>query len=277
LIIKNLSHSEYHKRPEIGASDLKQFRLSPAHFRYWKDHGTEETDAQRLGTLAHCLILEPEKFSERFCCGGKKLNWTKRDGREQKMWQQDTEMEGLKVVYDHELQASEMMDKSIRSNEFAKELLTSNGLVECTVLSEVLGAQCKCRPDRLVDSGPIIDIKSTRCAHKDFFSKDALKYGYHIQAALYLDIINSERGHNNTEHFIIAIENEPPYGVCIHLFPEMEIELGRHEYRKYLTLLQECMEYDSWPGYPEKPQELHFPRYAFDKEFMNLFNETAEI
>src|SRR5258708_39602980 len=81
---------------------------------------TEETYSQRLGTLTHCLILEPEKFSERFCCGGKKLNWVTKEGREQKAWAQDTEVEGLKVVWDHELQASEMMDKSVRSNGFAK-------------------------------------------------------------------------------------------------------------------------------------------------------------
>ncbi len=277
MIIKDLSHSEYHKRPEIGASDLKQFRLSPSHFRYWKDHETEETYSQRLGTLTHCLILEPEKFSERFCCGGKKLNWVTKEGREQKAWAQDTEVEGLKVVWDHELQASEMMDKSVRSNGFAKNLLGCDGLVECTILSQVLDTQCKCRPDKLVDEGPIIDLKTTRCAHKDFFAKDALKFGYHIQAGLYLDIIHAERGSNETEHFIIAIENEPPYGVCIHQLGKMEIELGRHEYQKYLTLLQECLEYDSWPGYPDKPQELHFPRYAFDKEFMSFFNETTEI
>lgn len=50
----------------LSFSSLKAFRNSPADFIDYAFREKKQTDAMLLGTLIHCLVLEPEKFSERY-------------------------------------------------------------------------------------------------------------------------------------------------------------------------------------------------------------------
>ena len=61
------TNADYHADPAISASHLKAVMQSPYH--YWsrflnpKRPTVEPTSAMRLGSLAHCAVLEPDELS----------------------------------------------------------------------------------------------------------------------------------------------------------------------------------------------------------------------
>lgn len=74
-IFPNESFETYKSRHGLNQSALKSFAKSPAHYL----HGltdNRETDAMRLGTAAHCAVLEPDRFARDFVvwCGAELLN-----------------------------------------------------------------------------------------------------------------------------------------------------------------------------------------------------------
>jgi hypothetical protein len=64
------TNADYHADPAISASHLKAVMQSPYH--YWsrfldpKRPPMEPTSAMRLGSLAHCAVLEPDELSKRY-------------------------------------------------------------------------------------------------------------------------------------------------------------------------------------------------------------------
>ena len=53
-------------RKLLSFSSLKAFRNTPIDFVNYVLQKPEQTDAMFLGTVIHCLVLEPEKFAERY-------------------------------------------------------------------------------------------------------------------------------------------------------------------------------------------------------------------
>ena len=64
------TNADYHADPAISASHLKAVMQSPYH--YWSRFldpqrpTAEPTSAMRLGSLAHCAVLEPDELSKRY-------------------------------------------------------------------------------------------------------------------------------------------------------------------------------------------------------------------
>jgi hypothetical protein len=65
-----LTNADYHADPAISASHLKAVMQSPYH--YWSRYlnpqrpTMEPTAAMRLGSLAHCAVLEPDELHNRY-------------------------------------------------------------------------------------------------------------------------------------------------------------------------------------------------------------------
>ena len=78
--------------------------------------------------------------------------------------------------------------------------------------------------------GPIIDIKTTSDKSLSSFKSSAYKYGYHRQAAFYLD------GFQAKEFIFVVIEKKAPYNVGVYIAGEDFINRGRSEYFELLTI-----------------------------------------
>ena len=59
-VFAGLSNAAYHGGPGISKSGLDLIRRSPMHYRHSLTVSREPTPDQRIGTLAHTMILEPE-------------------------------------------------------------------------------------------------------------------------------------------------------------------------------------------------------------------------
>lgn len=65
-IYPQLGETEYFAAEAASNSTLSRMKRSPAHCRAYLDDQPEPTANMRLGSLVHCLTLEPETFQERY-------------------------------------------------------------------------------------------------------------------------------------------------------------------------------------------------------------------
>ena len=123
------------------------------------------------------------------------------------------------------------------------------------------GLLCKCRLDA-VKPDTVVDIKTTLDASTKAFARDAYNYGYHVQAAHYLQGVEATTGHHPKWYFLV-IEKKPPY--CIHIFPASAkfIEQGTFERAQLMEELKRCSDADAWPSY--KTEELMLPAWAYSE------------
>jgi len=127
------------------------------------------------------------------------------------------------------------------------------------------GVQCKARIDRLtVLSGwsMVADVKTSKSAMRQSFSKDLYFYQYHQQAAMYLDGCDALAPHPRKYVFIV-IEKVPPYPVAVLELEQDAIDLGRDEYKKHLATYAECLASGHWPGYDDGISYVSLPTWAF--------------
>lgn len=117
----------------------------------------------------------------------------------------------------------------------------------------------KGRIDLLPKCGPVIDIKTTKCARPDVFVKQVWERGYHIQMALYLDILQACEDPRE-EFWLVAVETEYPFDLYVAQFKDGDltvIDHGRKMYRKALRRIQDAKKAESWPSYGAGDTDQH--------------------
>jgi len=124
------------------------------------------------------------------------------------------------------------------------------------------GLLCKGRFDEIGRrAGVIVDLKTTRDASREAFSRAIYTIGYYIQAAHY--IAGAKALGIDADRFgIIAVEKDPPYAVAIYEVSGAALYDGERERRKLLELYAQCEESGEWPGYPQEVVEIDLPVWA---------------
>lgn len=238
---------EYHSAPELSRSQLFELRKSPVHFKYALDNPAEPSPAMVFGSAFHCLILEPEKFDDEYITG-QKIDRRTREGKEQFQRALDS---GKSLISWEDYALMLEMKESVMNNRYACKLLSGEKERSYFWTDELTGIDLKCRPDcrtELKNTSVIVDLKTCESAATDDFMRDALKYGYDLQAAQYttgVDLIESK-----PHRFVfIAVEKKPPYGLNILEANELFIRKGYDDFRYYLGAVAECTKSGSWYGY----------------------------
>lgn len=136
------------------------------------------------------------------------------------------------------------------------------------------GIWLRCRPDFLPDDNRFIpDYKTTASAHPDDFARDVPHYGYHQQAALYLDGIAAVFGENEARQFyFIAQEKEPPYIIQPFALDVESVEWGKRLNRKAIRTFARCLESNNWPAYSTDFVTVSLPRWQTER-FEKTFSE----
>jgi len=95
----------------------------------------------------------------------------------------------------------------------------------------------------------LADVKTSESAELHKWTRHVWTYKYHVQAALYMDVVNAVLGTDYTEFVHFIIENTAPWvSTYRYLAPEF-IELGRREYRAALERYVHCIVTREFPGY----------------------------
>lgn len=263
-----VSFADYCGWDALNQSTLKR-GPTMAHVKYAMDNpGPDDSDARRIGRALHLATLEPERFDAEF------VRMPKIDGRtkEGKAAKAALAADTREWLDDTEYADVAGMAASIRAHKGAMSILREKGSLEASMLwqDESTGLTLKGRMDIWRPAlGVIADIKSTRNAEPWAFTSDIYKYGYHRQAALYMDGATA-CGEQPTAFVLIAVESAAPYCVAVYALDAVALEVGRIENREALAKFAEARKSGVWPAYPDTIEQISVPNWAVNRIDINV-------
>lgn len=234
--------SDYHSIDALSNSSLSVLKRSPTEFHarfIAKTLKTEETDAMRLGSAVHMLALEPERFDEQYWISTGPINAStgKPYGRDTKKfadWLAKVESnDKRKLILQDEFAESIEIAKAFQSHPYLLSVMASGAEkiyergYEMSYLVEAQDPiRLKCKPDCVMPSfGLIIDLKTTSDPHPDSWRWSAEEYGYHRQAAIYLQAMEAFYG--KPFRFLFGVvRSKAPYEVGVYELDEDSIHRG---------------------------------------------------
>lgn len=248
----------------ISNSMLSLLKQSPTLFyrRYVLGQTTEPSDAMRLGSYLHAMVLEPETLTERFAIMPKVDRRTK-EGKEQ--WARFQENnKGLDwVTQDQHEQAELLANAILRHKAFGLYA----GQIPASVIEERIDFSfgeyaCRCKPDMVhVPSGVCWDLKTTKAANPKAFATSVVDYGYHRQAAFYKAALREEYGQEFRFMFMV-VETSEPYEAAIYELDDEAIEQGEAELSVLLDEYRLRMASNDWtPEFAKGLNRLSLPRW----------------
>lgn len=209
-MIRDLSNTEYHARPEISSSDVKM--VASKSLAHWKAKVRKPSSAFAMGSAVHALVLEPEKS---LVIRGPE----DRRGDKWKKAQLAADIDGATLLTEGDYDLAHAIAEATRAHPVVAMYLADPSFVaEASIFAKdpATGVDIKCRPDGWIDSqGIIFDVKTTRDASPDGFPREIRNYGYDLQAAFYLRCMRAA-GHDAKAFIFVAVEKEAPYAVSLH-------------------------------------------------------------
>ena len=164
----------------LSSSSCKKLIESPKAYATSLTEGSPDSQALRDGRLTHLCVLEPHRLDEFTFVDGTKAS---------KNFKLTAEELGKDLVYTNlELNKAQKIAEAVLANEEAATLL-SGCEFEIPAIGEFMGLPFRGKADAKKGT-TIIDLKTT--ANIQDFEYSAKKYSYDLQAALYLDLFDSD-------------------------------------------------------------------------------------
>ena len=187
-IYYDISNKAYHSGPGISKSQLDDIAISPAIYQWRKSAPIDEekTAALDMGTALHCLLLEPEAFSQRFEIGPDVNRRTTAGRAEEQLFFECCKREGITPVTHDDYRKLKLMRDSAMAHTGARWLLEAEGCCESSIYwrDEETEELCRIRPDKFLHAQPVIaDVK--KVADMERFSRHVEEFRYHVQDAMY--------------------------------------------------------------------------------------------
>lgn len=243
-------------------SRIKKFARSPAHFMC--DDDGEDTDARKLGRVAHLAVFEPHLMADEV------VTWEggRRSGNDWKDFA--TLHAGKEILTVDEAQHVKAIAAAVRNHPVLARYLEKGG-AEVTALwtDAETGVACKARLDWISASGVVVDLKTCRDASPEAFVRQSNSLLYHAQAAMYSDAVHAIAG-DRLPFLFGAVESKAPFIAQPYVVSDDALNAGRALYRGWLRQLVECKRANRWPGYSDGVLTLELPRWADPgREFAN--------
>lgn len=263
----DMAAADYHALPGASASQLRKlWQSTPAHLKASLEE-REETPAMLLGTLAHSVILEPDKPLPGLIVTpdeyepGKKWTFAAKACKE---WRAKQEADGRTVLAPDEYESVFGMARAIADHEIAAGIL-AKGRVEVSLVAEDHANRIpvRARLDFVPDGTDYLaDVKTTASAEEGDFTRKAFESGFHIQAALYISLWNALTGEGRTGFRFIVVEQKKPWAVNVFEAAPDFLARGQDDFKHTLALYARCVHEDSWPAYQKKLTPLTLPKWA---------------
>ena len=253
----DLPGETYHGAPGLSSHRIRLLMRSPAHL------AASYLEPQKLkahfvvGTAMHQLVFQPE-LAPCWVVRPEGMKFTTKEG---KAWRDAQAMPVMDPEDWWDVQAAAAV---VRAHPIASKAIAGRPEVSVFKRFDVGGGETmlKARMDLVGVGNWIADLKTTTDARPDAFMRDLNEYGYHIQAAFYLDVWNAANPDNRKDSFcFIAVEKSAPYGIAVYNLHLEAIESGRGEYMKALPIYGDCLSTNTWPCYRPVVYEIKLPKY----------------
>jgi exodeoxyribonuclease VIII len=227
----------------------------------------DETDAMQIGSITHHFTLTPEQECPYIVAPP----CDRRTEEGKQLWAEFTEFYADRTVVSEKVwQTAKQCTQAILSEPIAKRLLDRPGVTEGGIIWNDIesGLGCKCRPDHRTP-GIVLDIKTCQLSEPRPFIYSIADYGYHQQAAWYLDGITALEGYEERTFVIIAVSTNPPHEVAFYEIDPEDIAHGRDLNRLALERIVNCQTDDCWRAdWQKKIVTLSLSNYQRNQEFV---------
>jgi exodeoxyribonuclease VIII len=239
-----------------------------------------------FGSLVDCLFLTPGQFEKRYVIQPETYT-NKEDGEKPWNWNSNTckawrnENRGLSII------SKEKFDEAVVALERLNADPTIVSFLEQSDRQVWLSGEWKDKETKLkiplkalIDIVPradseysdyIADLKTTRDAAPMVWNRTVFNFGYHFQAALYLDMMQvidpmrSGFGH-------IVQENKKPFETGKRIMHPDYLEIGRKEYEKALSDYCQCLKSGKFPGYDDTDEAVQGWSTSYPEPWMEQRN-----
>lgn len=251
----------------IHFSDLKHMAASPLHCKHAIDNPMAVTEAMRVGTQVHRIVLDqPQRpvFPGRrtggdwqlfvIGCGlpSDEILNTKEHGRA---------CDIAEAIYKH--------PEIVRAREEAQ--------FEVPLEWELLGMKCRTRGIDIQWTTHHDDLKTCRTVNPNRLLWECTQRLYHAQLAWYEIARETIYGFKRTRpHRLFCVESTAPFDHLIVELSDRMLEDGRRACFKWLEQFKVCVDSDYWPGYSAAPIVWE-PRVTLDLEEEDMEEEDEEI
>jgi hypothetical protein len=253
-VIYDLPNAEYHARPELSSSGARTILKSPARFAWERKHPVF-SDTFDFGSAAHAIVLADEST---VIVEVEEDDWRKSAAKSAKA---EARAAGKIPLLTKELATVRAMADAIRQHPVAAALLTRPGRSEVSVIWDDRRARFDRIPDHAGRRLIATDYKTTAHADERSFTKSVADFGYHQQAAWYLDALHA-MGYPDAAFVFVAQEKTAPYLVNVIELDLEALRIGRALNDRAIALWRECTDTDTWPGYGHDVKTIGLPRWA---------------
>jgi hypothetical protein len=254
----------YHADDALSSSGARKLLppSCPARYRYDRDHPEATKRHFEYGSAAHRLVL------------GRGAEWVLLDypdyrTKAAQQAQKEARAIGAVPILAGEYEQIQAMAAAIKTHPLAGPLL-AGGMAERSYFwtDEGYGIRRRARLDtsRHGASGRllVVDYKTTVCAEPGAFAKACANYGYHQQAAWYLDAVIACEGETDPAFLFVAQEKVPPYLVTVAQLDDDAIAAGDALNYRAMEIFRDCTASGVWPGYQDDNDipYISLPRWA---------------
>lgn len=279
-------HSDLGKRgtPEymMTCSALIQFMECPQ--RWLDGYQPPDSEAKRRGSMSDYCTLTPNRWRERYVvhpetypvsgatakkmgvAEGDQVPWSP-NAKFCRQWKADQRAAGKEVIDPTELVETELAARKVHADPLFKQVLDRAAvqfwvkakwhdsrtglLIPVQILIDIVP-----HPDSLHYGNALADLKTTRNAHPDKWRRWVFQMGYHVQAALYLDVFNAATGDQRDTWLHLVQENYPPFQVGRRFLSQRFLNIGRMFYQAALARYCMCLKENKWPNYETEDSDL---------------------
>ena len=269
------SNEVYHANDAISHSKLELFRRRPiSYYRRFIAKTVarpETTEAFRIGSAAHCAVLEPDEFYKRYARRPEGIDRRTKAGKEE-FAQFEAENVGKVVIDSDELGDVREMSAAVMNHPLAYELLEAGKPELSWRVSPSGSLALQCRTDWFNPAGCelsggrpyVADLKTVESLDSDAFrnfERACFSFGYHRQAGFYLPLITEIIGSPVFDFYFIAVEKAEPYGTAVYRLSDAATARGHDETITDLLRLQACIKSQQWPNLPNDLREIGLPKW----------------
>ena len=235
-----------------------------SHPRLNPSHENTSNEAMELGTACHAVLLENNPD---IIVVVEATDWRTNEAKQQRDW---AKADGKVALLPHE--AAKVFEMVTAANNAIAASPDLDGIGECVpeqtfVWEEERGGHkvwLRCRPDWVTkDNRVILSYKTTgQNAEPDAYVKTMLNGGFEMQAAFELSGVEAVTGVRPTHYIWITQEVQPPCAVSLIGLSDDLRDYGMSRMDAAVMRWAECLETNTWPGYPNRVCYVSAPGWA---------------
>lgn len=219
-----IDHEAYHSSEGLSSTTVKKALGSYNEFIYEK----EDNDAFAFGRAFHSALLEPELFEKEYIRSPEFPYHKNSNAYKDAFSKFVEEAQGKTIIGVDDAEKIEAMIQSVTGHaewpnfKFQAEVAAVSRCKDTNLL-------LKCKADMF--GTKVVDVKTTSTGVKPHeFMSDVIRFGYHISAAFYHDIIESVVGFS-PEFYLLPVSKNKPHDCELYKLSDSLLDEGRKLYR----------------------------------------------